>query len=370
MTENITLPHQPGRNGQWTAVEASRAVAEVQAAILVAQERPRHIQQSLTAMRESCSILSLAERAFFRVPRGEKTATGESIHLARELARCWGNIQWGVMELSRDDNRQQSEIMAYAWDLQSNTRPVSVFIVPHKRDRKNGRVEPLSAMRDIYENNANAGARRVRECIFSVLPTWYIDEAKDLCRATLRKGASDKSLPQRIADAIAKFGSIGVREEQITAKLGRPSDRWDADDLDQLGIIWRSLERREISRDEEFPAATVTAAEIAAAAPVSAPPPTGAQSEPGPTKSPPVSRARMARLTALLGDGGFATAEARLRVASHVLERDIFDIADLTAAEVETLITHLQQRKEAGRPGQAAPEAGPAAEATTEGADS
>lgn len=266
MTDGITLP-RPDRIGQFTAVEQSRAVAEVHAAILIARENPRRTQDSLRAMRISCAILSLAERAFFRFPRAKQTITGESVYLARELARCWGNIQWGVMELSRDDQYGQSEMMAYAWDLESNARPVSVFIVPHRRDLREGKTETLSAMRDIYENNANAGARRVRECIFSVLPIWYVDEAKELCRATLKKESSDKPLPQRIADAIAGYRTIGVREEQIETKLGRSSNRWDADDLDQLGIIWRSIQRREISRDDEFPPiATVTAAEIAAAA--------------------------------------------------------------------------------------------------------
>src|SRR5918998_422813 len=51
---NVVLPHQPGRIGQATAVEQSRAVAEVEAAIIVAQRCPRNIDAALQAMEYSC----------------------------------------------------------------------------------------------------------------------------------------------------------------------------------------------------------------------------------------------------------------------------------------------------------------------------
>jgi hypothetical protein len=57
----------------------------------------------------------------------------------------------------------------------------------------------LVDMRDIYENNANNGARRLREAIFAILPAWFKEEAKELCSKTL-EGGGDKPLAQRIAD--------------------------------------------------------------------------------------------------------------------------------------------------------------------------
>ena len=51
-------------------------------------------------MLASCGRMALAQRAFYRVTnRGE----GPSVHLARELARIYGNVQFGVHELRRDD---------------------------------------------------------------------------------------------------------------------------------------------------------------------------------------------------------------------------------------------------------------------------
>ena len=248
------------RIGQATAVEQARAVAEVQAAIVVAQQCPRDMQEALRQMRESCSQPALAERAFFRFPRGGQTVSGPSIHLARELARCWGNVQYGISELRRDDDHGQSEMQAWAWDVQTNTRSVHTFIVPHKRDTREG-VRDLTDLRDIYENNANNGARRVREAIFAVLPPWFVQEAQDVCARTLREGGG-KPLPQRIAEAVDAFAGIGVKTDQLERRVGRSKARWDEHDVAQLGVIFNSIRRGEISVDAEFPRARVTAAEI------------------------------------------------------------------------------------------------------------
>jgi len=254
----------PVRIGQSTAVEQSRAVAEVQAAVTVAQQFPRNIADAIAAVRESCRQRSLAERAFFRFPRAGGAVTGETIHLARELARIWGNLDYGIKELSRDDELGESEMQAYAWDMQTNTRVENGFLVPHARDRQGGGRDKLASLRDIYENNANMGSRRVRECIFAVLPPWLIEEAKDLCAATLRGDGSGKTLQQRCADAIGLFAGLGVTDDQIEQKLNRPVDRWTEFDLAQLSVIYRSIQRGEITRDEEFPPRRVTTDEIEA----------------------------------------------------------------------------------------------------------
>ena len=250
----------PSRIGQGTAVEQSRAVAEVQAAIVVAQQCPRNVQFAILEMQESCKQLALAERAFYRFPRSGQTVAGPSVHLARELARCWGNVQYGLAELRRDDEYGQSEMQAYAWDVQTNTRNSSTFVVPHKRDTKDG-AKPLTDMRDIYENNSNNGARRVREAIFAILPPWFVEQAKDLCNETL-KGGGGKPLAQRISEAIKGFEALGVRVDQLEVKIGQPSAKWTEHDIAQLVITYKSLQRGEIRVEDEFAPPRVTAEEI------------------------------------------------------------------------------------------------------------
>ncbi|MGH3416474.1 MAG: hypothetical protein ACRDVE_04410 [Actinocrinis sp.] len=262
----------PSRVGQGTAIEQSRAVAQVQAAMLVAQERPRSVPAALAEMREACKIQRLAERAFFRFRRGDGPITGPSIHLARELARCWGNIEYGLIEMRRDDEHGQSEMQAFAWDLERNTRNASTFIVPHVRYSREYGVTQLADPRDVYENNANNGARRVRESIFSVLPRWFTDEAQDICHQTLQNGGG-LPLPTRITNCIEQFEDGGVTLDQLERKIGAPSGRWSAVDLAQLAVILGSLKRGEVRAEDEFEPRRVTAAEIAGTATVQRPAP-------------------------------------------------------------------------------------------------
>jgi len=262
--------HLPDRVGQATAVEQSRAVAQVQASAYLAKQFPRDRAQVFQEMRESCQSLALAQRAFYRYSRGGAAVSGPSVHLARELARCWHNLDYGIAEMRRDDEHGQSEMLAFAWDMESNTRVAHTFIVPHKRDKKGG-PEPLTDLRDIYESNANNGARRVREAIFAILPPAFVEEAKDLCAKALAAG-DGTPLVKRVAEAVKAFDGIGVSVDRLEQKLGRDSARWDEQDVAQLAVTFQSLQRREITIDEEFPTQRVTAAEItggtAAAAPL------------------------------------------------------------------------------------------------------
>lgn len=239
----------PAKPGQATMVEQARAIAEVRAAVMIAMDRPRDRTGAINEMREVCSIPALAERAFFRVPRGNEHVNGESIHLARELARCWGNIDYGVKELSRDDARGQSELLAFAWDLQTNARSEITFIVPHVKGRANKR---LTGTQEIYENNASFAGRRLREAIFAVLPVWFKAEAADICHKTLETGGG-KPLVQRVADLRAAFEAIGVTAAQLEKKRGRKIGEFTPEDVGALRVVYGSIKRNEVAAAEEFP---------------------------------------------------------------------------------------------------------------------
>lgn len=251
----------PAPASQGTAIEQSRAMAEVAAMVRIAQDSPRSVPRALAEMRETCGQKALAERAFFRFPRGGEQVSGPSITMARELARVWGNISYGVTELRRDDDAHVSEMMAYAWDVQTNARSSSIFIVPHERDTKRGRKK-LTELRDIYENNSNQGARRVREAIFAVLPAWLVEEAKDVADKALREGGG-VPLGTRIANAIKSFDALGISEARIEQKFGgRKADQWTDYDVAALSVIYQSVQRGEVSLDDEFPHANATAADL------------------------------------------------------------------------------------------------------------
>lgn len=261
----------PGRQGQATTIEMSRVAAQVRAQILVAQQSPRDLDHVSREVLRACARPSMAENAFYRYPRGGKAVSGETIQLARELARCFGNMEYGTIELNRDIKAGISEMLAFAWDLETNTRPTMTFIVPHIRDTTSGPV-PLHDVREIYELLTNMGSRRVREMIFAVLPAWLRELAVAECYRTLEGDADAGSLSERAEAAVSGFAGLGVTEAQLAAKLGAPRGNWVPRDLAQLTVIFRSLQRGETAKGDEFPAAVppgtlLTAADIAVPAP-------------------------------------------------------------------------------------------------------
>lgn len=242
---------------QATAVEQARAVAEVQAAVVVAQNIPRDVSRAMGEMRDACGRLALAQRAFYSVPN---RGNGPTVHLARELARIWGNIDYGVRELRRDDEVGQSEVLATAWDQQVNVRSSRSFQVPHAKMAR-GKRQPIEDLDDVYRNNQSVGAKAVRECIFSVLPRWFVEEAQTLCRQTLDKGEG-VPLSDRITAMVKAFGGIGVDVPRLESKTAKKRGQWDAGDVAQLGIDYTSITRDGVDADSLFPVSPVTAAEL------------------------------------------------------------------------------------------------------------
>lgn len=247
MSDILSTKPMSSAASEATKIEQARAVAEVAGAIQVAQQIPRNLELVRQRTQELCSSYAVAQEAFYAVPN---RGSGMSIHLARELARLYGNIDYGVRELSRSAG--QSEVQAWAWDQETNTRTTRSFIQPHQRSLKGGRTQDLTDLNDIYLSNQNTGAKAVRECIFSVLPGWLKAEAGQMLEATLKRGEG-KSLEARITDALAVFNGRNVSVQQLEKHVGKPTSRWSEDDVAQLSRVWHSISRDGVAVSEFFP---------------------------------------------------------------------------------------------------------------------
>ena len=230
------------------AVEQSRAIQEVQGAIVMAKKFPRNETACFAKIIESCKRKSLAESAMYSYPKGSTKVTGPSIRMAETLAKYWGNIQFGIVELSQQ--KGASEVLAYAWDLETNTRQIKQFTVNHSRYSKAGGVTKLTDPRDIYEMTANQGARRLRACILGVMPSDIIESAIEECERTLR-GNNTVPLVDRVRACIAKFLEIGVTQEMIEKRFNHKIEVIDVHELVALGKIFNSL-RDNMAKIEEF----------------------------------------------------------------------------------------------------------------------
>ena len=252
--------------------ESHRAIAEVQAAIMLAKRFPRDQVEATDRILSACCRPTLAESAVYSYTKGGQEVTGPSIRLAEAIAQNWGNLQFGIRELAQGGGK--STVEAFAWDVETNTRQVKVFEVPHVRHTRQG-AKLLTDPRDIYEMVANQGARRLRACILGVVPGDVVDAAVTQCETTLRSKVD--VTPEVIKALVTGFAEIGVSAEQIAQKLGHRIDSIVPAEIVRLRKIFRGIKDGYSTADAEFPrvdgdapakglAATAAATAAAAAA--------------------------------------------------------------------------------------------------------
>ena len=226
-------------NSAQIEVEKTRVLQEVQAQVLVAQKCPRDEQKAYKRIMDSAKRMSLAENAIYCYPRGGQTVKGASIRTAETIAKYWGNLAYGIKELSQDNETKTSEVMAYCWDLENNVRAEKVFKVKHRRTTKKGAYY-LEDDRDIYELTANMGARRLRACILNIVPIDIVEDFLEACQKTIA-GANDKPLKERVRDMIQAFEQIGVTQNQIEKRIGTKADCFIEQNLVVLRGIYKAI---------------------------------------------------------------------------------------------------------------------------------
>ena len=236
-------------NGLAINTTVSRQAKEVEAMVFMAKQFPRDPLSASQRIVKMCGRESLAKSATYTYPRGGQKITGPSIRLAEAVAQAWGNIDYGIIELSTTDGL--SEMMAYAWDLESNVRRSMIFSVKHERDTKNGKTT-LTDNRDIYELVANMGARRVRACILGVIPGDIVDEAVAACQNTLKNG-EEKTIDDSIKNMLTNFEKrFRISRQQIESYIGYPVANFDAEDLATLRGVYNSLKDGGAKREDFF----------------------------------------------------------------------------------------------------------------------
>ena len=238
---NITAlnPFQAAKVAPSNAVaesSAHREAQEVQAMMVIAKRFPRDQVQAMDRILQACTRPTLAEGALYSYNRGGSDVTGPSIRLAEAIAQNWGNLQFGIRELSQSNG--ESTVEAFAWDIENNTRQVKVFQVPHIRYTRSG-TKRLEDPRDVYELVANQGARRLRACILGVIPGDVVESAVKQCETTLT--ASADTSPDAVKKMVDAFGQYGVTREQIEKRIQRRLDTITPALMVQMKKIYASL---------------------------------------------------------------------------------------------------------------------------------
>jgi hypothetical protein len=218
------------------SVESQRAIAEVQARMLIARANPRDPVRATERILNACTRPTLAETAIYQYARGGTDIRGPSIRLAEAIAQQWGNIAAGIKELSR--HGEYSECVAYAWDLETGFYDERQFQVRHWRDTRQGGYQ-LQDERDIYELIANFGQRRKRAVLLTVIPGDVTEAALQQCERTMTERAD--VTPAGIKKLVESFAELGVTTPQLEARIQRRLDAIRPAQVVMLRKIYSSL---------------------------------------------------------------------------------------------------------------------------------
>jgi len=238
----FTKPVDERINVGAVSIEGERAIAQVKAAVYLAKQFPRDKFLATEKILEACRRPELAEVGLYAYPRGGKKVEGPSIRAAEIIGNAWGNLDIGVAELSQSQG--ESEWLAWAWDLETNTRWAISFHVKHERHSQ-GRVAELTDPRDIYETGANYGSRRKRACILAAVDQDVINAAVAQIKATIAGavgGKGSKTLQEKLETMARKFAALGVTAKMLTQRLGHSVADTSVEEYTELCSIYKSLE--------------------------------------------------------------------------------------------------------------------------------
>lgn len=245
---NKMTPAYGDVNQGTVAIESSRAITEAQGKLLLAKQFPRNYTACYAAAIQACQRKGFAEKAFFSYPRGKETVNGVTIRFAEEMSRCYGNMDYGIKELSHEEGR--SEMQAYAWDLETNTVSSQNFTVEHVRETKYG-TNKLTSQRDIYEKTANEGARRLRSRILAILPPDLVEDCIKECKKTLA-GGNDIPLADRIKQLVVYFQKKGVTQEMIEKRLNHKVEAMSPEEVSDYIGIYNGINQKETTVSDWF----------------------------------------------------------------------------------------------------------------------
>ncbi len=243
-----------------TTAIAVREDTEIKTALVMARQFPRTEEVAYAKLIKSCSRATFAESAVYAFPRGGTTVKGPSVDLAREAARVWGNIRYGLRIVSVDDD--QVHIRGYALDMESNSHVEAEDRFAKLVERKGkGWIKPDE--RDLRELVNRRGAILVRNCILQLLPPDVIDDAVRQVNDTMRKAANGEitqSMEEARRRLVMSFERVGVTVEMLEKFLKHKLDVINGEELAELRQIGKSIADGNSRREEHFEFGTASTA--------------------------------------------------------------------------------------------------------------
>lgn len=211
-----------------TSVVYEQDKAQIDMQIATAKAYPRNLQR---ATQNAIAIVTMdqdtAKTCTYSVPRGGKSITGPSVHLAKILAQQFGNMRIDAKVVAIDEKHVTSESVCF--DLETNLAIKTS--VKRSIYSKHGRFN--DDMITVTGNAANSIA--MRNAILAVIPRPLVDKVYNAAKQTITGDISDQNkliaARKKVFDGL-KGAYPDVTDVEILAAIGKASmDHVTGDDI-------------------------------------------------------------------------------------------------------------------------------------------
>lgn len=226
--------------------QQDRAMIDTQ--IATAKKYPRNITRATTnAIAIVTMDMETAKVCTYSVPRGGKSITGPSVHLAKILLQQWGNLRVEAKVVETGDKQLTSE--AVCFDLETN---IAVKVqVKRSIMTKTGRM--TDDMITVTGNAANSIA--LRNAVYNVIPRGVVDKVYDSAKKMITGDLSTetKLIAKRKHVVDALKDTYSVTEEEVLKAVGKAAQsQLTADDIITLIGIGTAIKDGDTTVDFAF----------------------------------------------------------------------------------------------------------------------
>lgn len=216
--------------------QQDKAVIDMQ--IATAKAYPRNIKRATdNAMAIVTMDKDTAATCTYALPRGGKTISGPSVHLAKIIAQMWGNLRIEAKVVDIGEKHITSQ--AVAFDLESNVA-IRMEVKRSITDKFGKRYK--DDMITVTGNAANSIA--LRNAVFAVIPRSVLDKVWTSAKRTVVGDlSSEEKLNASRKKVFDEFkDTYGVNEAEVLAVIGKPAvSNVNGDDLVVLLGIRQAL---------------------------------------------------------------------------------------------------------------------------------
>ncbi len=257
MTENFTNENQLlaiATANPAVIAAAETAKAMIQAAYIVALQRPRNEDQARAKILKACRRPEFAERVEFAKPVGKKKIKGASIRFAELAIREWGNVRANVQVVYEDDHFRRTSVSVI--DLETNLQYAVELTIKKTVERKNSKdrevisdrlnsygdtVYIVVATEDELFNKENAAiSKAIRTNGLRLIPSDVIDEAIAIARQTLKnRDASDPDAAKK--KVVDSFAGIGIMPNDLEKVIGHSLGTISPHELGEMRNMYQAI---------------------------------------------------------------------------------------------------------------------------------